>query len=102
MSDKINFNDLTYYFTSPNLAIIKFIGFRGPLNNYNEIKNGNTAIKRQRKIKKNFKLSLNKINTGNPKYIKKYQLDAIENIKNLYNSRQKVIDLFNDYAKIKS
>ena len=38
MNDKINFNDLTYYFTSPNLAIIKFIGFRGPLNNYNETK----------------------------------------------------------------
>ena len=30
MSDEINFNDLTYYFTSPNLSPIKFLGFRGP------------------------------------------------------------------------
>ena len=83
MSDKINFNDLTYYFTSPNLAIIKFNGFRGPLNNYNETKNDNTAIKRQRKIKKNFKSSLNKINTGNPKYIK-----------NINQMQQKILKIF--------
>ena len=42
-----------------------------------------------------FKSSLSKITLGNPKYIKKYQSDAIKNIKNLYNSKQKVIVLFN-------
>ena len=35
-------------------------------------------------------------------YIKKYQLNTITNIKSLYNSRQKVSDLFNDYAKTRS
>ena len=30
------------------------------------------------------------------------QKKSIENIKNLYNSRQKFIDLFNDYVKITS
>ena len=29
-------------------------------------------------------------------------MSAIQNVKNLYDSRQKVIDLFNDYAKIRS
>ena len=38
MNDEINFNNLTYYFISPNLAPVKFIGFRNPLNIYNEIK----------------------------------------------------------------
>ena len=30
------------------------------------------------------------------------QLYAIKNVKNLYDSRQEIIDLFNDYSKIKS
>ena len=34
--------------------------------------------------------------------MRKYQLDAIKNISNLYNSMQKVIDLFKDYSKIRS
>ena len=38
MSGKIMFNNLTYYFKSPNLAPIYFTGFRGPLNIYKEKK----------------------------------------------------------------
>ena len=45
MSNEINLNYLTYYSTSSNLAPINFIGFRGPLNIYNEIKNGNILVK---------------------------------------------------------
>ena len=40
--------------------------------------------------------------SGNPKYQEDYQVGTIKNVKNLYNSRQKVIDLFNDNARIKS
>ena len=29
-------------------------------------------------------------------------MHAIENVKNLYESKQKVVSLFNDYARIKS
>ena len=54
-SDEINFNDLTYYLPSPNIAPIKFIGFRGPLNIYNEIKNGNISIKNVEEYQKNLK-----------------------------------------------
>ena len=38
MSDEINFNDLTYYFTSRHLHSINFIDIKGSLNIYNEIK----------------------------------------------------------------
>ena len=31
-----------------------------------------------------------------------YQLDTIKNVQSIYDSRQKVIDLFNDNAKIRS
>ena len=30
------------------------------------------------------------------------QLYTIKNVKNLYDSRQKIVDLFNNYSKIKS
>ena len=50
----------------------------------------------------NLQSSLNKITSGNPKHKEEYQLDTIQSAKNLYNSRQKVIDLFNDNSRIKS
>ena len=102
MSEKNNFNNLTYFFTNPNLAPIIFIGFRGPLNIYNEIGNGNISIKKAEEDQNKFKSSLSEITARNPKYKKQYQVDAIEKIKNLSNSRQNTINLFNDYAKIKS
>ena len=58
--------------------------------------------KKQRKTKKKFKSNINEITSGNPKYREKYQWHAIKNTRNLYNSRQKIIDFFNDYAKIRS
>ena len=44
MSGDIEFNNLTYYLKSQNPAPINFISFRGPLNIYKEIKNGNINI----------------------------------------------------------
>ena len=38
IAKQIDFNNLTYYFKSQNLASVSFIGFRGPLHIYNEIK----------------------------------------------------------------
>ena len=49
-----------------------------------------------------FKRIKGKITSGNPKHKEKYQLDVIKNFKNLYDSRQKIIDLFNNYARIRS
>ena len=55
----------------------------------------------QKNIKRIKKTSFSEISSGNSKY-KTYQSDVIETIKNLYNSGQKFIDLFNDYTKIRS
>ena len=88
MSDEINLKDLTYYFTCPNPAPINFIGFRGRLNIYNDIKIGNISIKAVEEDQKKFKPNLSEITARNPKYRKKYQSGAITNIKNFYNSRQ--------------
>ena len=103
MSEEIDFSNLTYYFTSPNLAPIHCIGFRIPINIYKQIKkwqyiNKETEEDQKKKIKSN----LSEIASGNPKHREKYKSYAIKNARNLYNSRQKVIDLFNDYVEIKS
>ena len=65
---------------------------------YNEIKNDNIAIEKIEEDQKHFKSKLNEITTGNPKHRSKDQLDTIKNIKNLCNSRDKTIKLYNDYA----
>ena len=53
-------------------------------------------------MSKKIKSSLGQITSGDPEHKEDYQKDAIKNAKNLYNSRQKNIDLFNDSAKISS
>ena len=51
---------------------------------------------------KHFKKDLNEIKSGNPKHKSEKQLYKIKNVKNLYDSRQKIISLLNDNAKIRS
>ena len=52
----------------------------------------------QKKLKSN----LCEITSGNPKYKREYQLDTIKNVQSLYDSRQKVNDIFKDNATIRS
>ena len=61
ISEKIDFNNLTCYFISPNLAPINFTSFRGPWNIYSEIKNVNISIKKVEKDQNKFKSSLSRI-----------------------------------------
>ena len=67
---------------------------------YTEIKNGNISIEKIEKGQNKFKSKLIEITIVNPKRKSKDQLGTIKNNKNLYNSRDKVIKLYNDYAKI--
>ena len=67
---------------------------------YNKIKNGYVSIEKIEEDKKKLKSKLSEITTGNPKNRDKDQSDTIQNIRSLYKSREKVIKLFNDYAKI--
>ena len=39
MINNIDFNNLTYYYTSPNIASINFIRFKDPMHFYNDIEN---------------------------------------------------------------
>ena len=100
ISKEIDFNNLTYHFKGSNTAPIIIIDFRGPMYIYNEIKKGNMSTEKIKEDQKQFKSKVNEITIRNPKHKAKDQLDTIKNIKNLYNSRDKIIKLYNDYAKI--
>ena len=93
------FNILNYHSKDSESASINFIGVTGPMHICNEVKYGNDSIEKIEEDQKQFKSKLNEITTENPKKSKD-QLYTIKDIKNLYNSRDKVIKLNNDYAKI--
>ena len=101
MSNKIDFDNLIYNFKGP-ISSINFGKFGGPVYIYGHVENGDTTLQQVEKQQKDFKKELNEITSGNPKHKSSSQLYVIENVKNLYNSRQKIIDLLNDHAKVKS
>ena len=102
MAKPIDYNNLTYYFTRLNNNPTDFIRFKDPVCIYDDIKNGNISTEKKEEDQNQFKSDLNQISIGNPKYKKEYQLNAVTNIKNVYNSRQKDINFFIEYAKIRS
>ena len=101
VSDKIDFDNLIYNFKG-RTSSINFGKFEGPMYIYGHIQNGDTTLQQVGKQHKGFKKELNEIKSGNPKYKSSSQLYIIENVKNLYNSRQKIIDLLNDNSRIRS
>ena len=76
--------------------LLNFIKFKGPFNIFKEIRDGDKTLQEIEEDQQKFKSSLGKIISGNPK-----QLDTIKNVQSLYDSRQKVMNLFNN-AKIRS
>ena len=101
MRDKIDFNNLIDNFKIPTSSI-NFGKFGGPMYIYGHMKNGDITLQQVEKQQKDFKKEFNEITSGNPKHKSHNQLCAIENVKNLYNSRQKILDLLNDNSKIRS
>ena len=102
ISREIDYNKLIYYFKTPGISPINFIRFRDSQHIYNEINNDYKTIQAAEEEQIKFKSDLGEITSENPKHKSKDQLDAIKNINNLYDSRQKIFNLFNDNAKIRS
>ena len=81
---------------------MNFIKFKGQFTLFKKIKDGDISLEMAEEDKEKFKRELNQIKSGNRKQKSEMQLYTMKNVKNLYDSRQKVIDLFNNYSKIKS
>ena len=97
-SEAIDFNNLIYHFKSPNISSISFAKFKGPMHICKSIHNGNTTLENLEKEQTELKRDLGHIKQGYPNNRSKEQEKTINNIKNLYDSREKVVQLFNDYA----
>ena len=93
MSREINYKNLVYDFKVLTSSI-SFTKFRGPMYTYDQLKKGDKTLKQVEKEQTDFKTELNEITRGSKKSLT--QLSTIKNVKNLYNSRQKILDLLND------
>ena len=101
MSRKIDNSNLVYDFKGPSNSI-NFTIFGGAMYTHNQLKKGEKTLQQVEEDQKIFKSELNEITSGNSKHKSDKQLYAIKNVKDLYNSRQKIINLLDDNAKIRS
>ena len=97
--EPIDHNNLIYHFKSPNISSINFSNFKGPMHIFKDIHNGDITLEDIEREQIKFKRDLGHVKQGNPKNRSKEQEKTINNIKNLYDSREKVVQLFNDYSK---
>ena len=81
---------------------INFTGYNGPFTLFKKIRDGDISLEMAEEDQKKFKREFGQIKSGNPDHKSDKQLYTIKNIKNFYDSRQKIIDLFNSYWKIRS
>ena len=102
INKEINFHYLIYYFKGPGITPISFTRFNGSMYTYNQLKNGSSTLLKAEEEQKINRSYLNEITRGNPKYKSQDQLYTIKNVKNHYNSRQKIINLLNDNSGIRS
>ena len=101
LSREIDSKNLNYNFTTKSSGSINFIKFKGTFSLFKEIRAGEISLEMTEEDQKNFKREFSQIKSGNPKHKSEMQLYTIRNVKNLYDLRQKIIDLFNNYPKIK-
>ena len=102
LSREIDSKNLHNNFTAKSSGSINFIRFKGPFSLFKKIRDGEISLEMVEEDQEKFKRELCQIKSGNPIHKSEMQLYTIRNVKNLYDSRQKIIDLFNNYSKIKS
>ena len=103
LSRKIDYKNLNYGFTTKASSSINFTGYIGPFTLFKKIRDRDISLEiAEEDQKKKFKRKFGQIKSGNPDHKSDKQFYTIKNVKNLYDSRQKIIDLFNSYSKIRS
>ena len=65
MSREINYNNLVYDFKGPTSSISS-TEFGGPIYTYDQLKNGDKTLQRQKKNKKKIKSEFGQIKSGDP------------------------------------
>ena len=99
-SAKIDFINLKYTFKDrKNNNPIDSIGFKGSLHIFKSIYDGSITLEDVEKDQIKLKSDLGYIKQGNPKNRSEEQNNVINNVTNLYESKEKVVEMFNNYAK---
>ena len=97
LSREIDYKNLNYNFTTKASGSINFIKFKGPFSLFKKIRYRDISLEMAEEDQEKFKREFSQIKLGNPKHKSEMQLYTIRNVKNLYDLRQKIIDLFNNY-----
>ena len=90
LSREIDCKNLNDNFTT------NFIKCKGSFSLFKKIRDREISLEMAEEDQEKFKREFSKIKSGNPKHKSEMQLYAIKNVKKLYDSRQKIIDLFNN------
>ena len=97
--ESVNFYDLNCNFKVSKIPSISFFKFKGTLHISKSIHNGDIPLKDVEKDQTELKKDLGHIKHRHPRDKSEEQKKTIDNIKNLYKSREQVVQNFNDYAK---
>ena len=73
---------------------INFIKFKGPFNLFKKIRDGDVSLEMAEEDPEKFKQEFSQIKSGNSNHKSEMQLYTIKNVKNLYDSRQKIILIY--------
>ena len=90
---------MTYNFKDLRIPPVGFIKFKDPLHIFKSIHHGDIPLEDIENEQIEIKRYLGRINQGDPRDKSEEQKKTIDNIKNLYNSREEVVKMFNDYAR---
>ena len=94
----VDFNNLIYYCKGSNEPI-NCSEYKGMINIFKSIHSGDKTLEDIEQEKNKFKKEIAIVKQGNPKKRSVKQQEEIDNIENLYKSRQEVVNMFNNYAK---
>ena len=96
--EPVDFDNLIYYYKGSNEPI-NFSEYNGMTNIFKSIHSGHKTLEDIEQEQNKFKKEIIIIKQRNPKKRSEEQQKTTDNIENLYKSRQKVVDMFNNYSK---
>ena len=92
----VDFNDLIYYYKGSNEPI-NFNEYKGTMNIFKNIHSGDKTSEDIEQEQNKFKKEINIIKQVNPKKRSEKQQETIDNIENLYKSRQEVVNILAEH-----
>ena len=97
--EPVDFNNLNYNFKDLKIPSVSFSKFKGPLHTFKSIYDGYITLEDVEKEQKELRKDLGRIKQRYPKDKSPEQPKKKKKNRNLYNSSEEVVQMFNDYAK---